>query len=106
MMAMHYPTQMLRKDAGLRPIPSTEIQPSFAERKRLFSAVAQILVSYKLDGKVEIGIDDIQLEGEAENGGAIFINERVSRNSEFQEMWSKSTCLTELKTLALMVLQR
>ena len=107
MMAMHYPTQMLRKDAELQPIHSTDIpQKTFAERKRLFSTVAQIIVSYKLHGKVEIGVNDIQLETEAENCSAIFINERVSRNSEFQEMLANSTCLAELKTLALMVLQR
>ena len=106
MLPMLHTAQMYSSNAGLPPYHQTRMPHSIAERKRLFSAIAQVLVSYMLNGEVEIHLDDIQLETENENCGAIFINERVSCNSAFQEMWAKTSCATELKTLAHMVLHR
>ena len=101
-MEMQCATNMMMRDARIRHLCSGSPPKSFAEKKRLFSAAAQALVSMMLGEKVEIDIDDIQLETETENCGAILIKERVSRNSEFQRMWVETTCLSELKTLAML----
>lgn len=73
---------------------------SSAEKQRLFSQVAAALVSDKLDGKVQVGVDDIQLEMTDEHCGAILISDRLNRNPDFQKMWAERSCLSELKKLA------
>lgn len=59
-----------------------------------------------LQGKVEIFKDDIRLETTAGEGGAILISERFSSNAEFQKMWATTPCLSMLKQLAQIALQR
>ena len=78
----------------------TDKSTNFGERKRLFSIAAQTAVSDMLNGKVEIHPDDIQLEIKEGNIGAIFINGRLSNNSNFKKMWMESSCLSELKKIA------
>lgn len=82
------------------PCSSNHNPLSFVERQRLFSQVAAALVSDMLAGKVEIGVEDIQLDMTNENCSAIFIHERLSRNPDFQKMWVEKSCLSELKKLA------
>jgi len=103
-MALHYTTDMLDKDAILRYTCGTDKPQSFVKRKLLFSEAAQALVTELLQGKVEIHEDDIQLDAATEKAGAIRINERVSRNSEFRKMLADTPCLSKLKTLAKMAL--
>ena len=83
---------------------TTDKHLSLVEKKHLFSTAAQALVSKKLNGKVKIYLDDIQLEIESGNGGAIHINERISRNPDFQKMWAETSCINELMKLAQKVL--
>jgi hypothetical protein len=73
---------------------------SLAEQKRLFSLAATALIADMLCGKVEIDIDDIKLDITNGNCGAIFIDERLSHNSDFQKMCAEKSCLSELKKLA------
>ena len=99
-------SNMINNDArfryGCRPGKLLSVR----EKKRLFSAAAQAVVSYMLEGREEIRIEDIQLDIGAQNCGAIFIDERVSRNPEFQKMLAETSCLSVLKTLARLAMRR
>ena len=99
-------SSMISKTARLPYTCRPEKSLSALEKKHLFSAAARAVVFCMLDGKVEIRTDDIQLDIGAQNCGAIFIDERLSGNFEFQKMFAATSCLSVLKTLARMALRR
>ena len=101
-MALRYSAYALDKEGKLRYSCDADRLHSLAERKRLFSAAAQALVSELLDRSVEIREEDILLE--TENGEAIHVSEHVSSQPAFQKMLAETSCLSILKTLARMAL--
>ena len=76
---------------------------SIPEIKRIFSGTARLFVEEMLEGRMEIAEDAIQLE--TENGGAIFIQESLAGNGEFQQICRRTPCLSVLKRLAEIALQ-
>lgn len=105
-MARHRPTPVRKNEKRSHGIPNSIKLESMAEKNRLFSAAARHLVAGMLQGKVEVGSQDIRLETVTERGGAILISERVSLHPEFQKMWAETSCVSMLKALARKTLQR
>jgi hypothetical protein len=101
-MALRYCAYTLDNEGRLRYSCGADRQHSLDERKRLFSVAAQALVSEMLNKSVEIREDDILLE--TENGGAIHVSEHVSSHATFQKMLAETSCLSILKTLAVMAM--
>lgn len=101
-MTFRYCAYNLGSKVRFRCSCDADILPGLAERKRLFSEAAQALISDMLNSSVEIRDDDILLE--PENGGAIHFSENISRHPAFQKMLAETSCLSILKTLAMMAL--
>ena len=102
---LHCISDMLHIGARIRHHRRPDQPQSFAEKNRLFSEASRAVVSCMLNGKLKIHRDDIKLDAQAFNGGAIFIDEHVSNNAEFQKMWAETSCQEILKTLAQKALQ-
>jgi len=99
-MGMHSMMNMLHQRARFQNSRCTSMPQSFAEKNRLFSEAARVVVSCMLNGRMEIHNQDIRLDAQAADSSAILIHERVSNNVEFQKMWAETPCRFILKTLA------
>ena len=77
---------------------------SMSEIKRIFSDTARTLIEEMLEGEISIAEDAVQLE--AENGGAIFLQESLACSAAFQKICHDTPFIPILKGLAEIALRR